>query len=349
MYLTAVACYGLLNKAAADSIVVGDVRISALSPTLVRIEPKGPKGFEDRSTFNVVGRGSFNASGLAISVLRNTTNGTWLATSAYHVFLPAEVHPEPLSCNPQEGTDAVHPTRVPAFPDGAQAKSLQACCALCSESPDCVAYTYKPNASTSHKAAKNCWPFSAVGSTTAAQGRVYGSVRLNPLQGVYVTAPAGQVLWSASAATPVQQNLLHWPSPMSADAYAFSDRPRFTVPAWGPTPVPQGTVVPPDTAHTNGYDFNNDVDGDTYVFLLGDDLGDWWASRGEFLSLTGPTPLLPDFAFGIWYTWYAAWHVVCMPWGPAALWPCAVPPAAPAAPAAPLAQVHQLHGDTGKA
>ena len=35
------------------------VRIQALSSTLVRVEPEGPKGFEDRSTFAVVGRDSF--------------------------------------------------------------------------------------------------------------------------------------------------------------------------------------------------------------------------------------------------------------------------------------------------
>jgi hypothetical protein len=40
------------------------------------------------------------------------------------------------------------------------------------------------------------------------------------------------------------------------------------------------------------------------VFLLGDSLASWYESRAEFLELTGPTPLLPDFAFGIWYTWY---------------------------------------------
>ena len=38
--------------------------------------------------------------------------------------------------------------------------------------------------------------------------------------------------------------------------------------------------------------------GDTYIFLLGDTLHSWYSSRAEFLVLTGPTPLLPDFTFG---------------------------------------------------
>jgi hypothetical protein len=48
------------------------------------------------------------------------------------------------------------------------------------------------------------------------------------------------------------------------------------------------------------------VDGDTYVFLLGDSLSSWRESRKEFIDLTGPTPLLPDFAFGTWFTRW--WH-----------------------------------------
>lgn len=65
------------------------------------------------------------------------------------------------------------------------------------------------------------------------------------------------------------------------------------------------------------------------MFLLGDDLDGWWKGRADFITLTGPTPLLPDFAYvealsslltyhvqcsytisyilvryGVWYTWY---------------------------------------------
>ena len=46
------------------------------------------------------------------------------------------------------------------------------------------------------------------------------------------------------------------------------------------------------------------VDGDTYVFIMGSTTG-WAASRKEFIALTGPTPVLPDWAFGVWFTW---WH-----------------------------------------
>eukprot|EP01046_Picozoa_sp_COSAG06_P086677 COSAG06_NODE_33248_length_493_cov_0.649746_1_plen_80_part_00 len=60
---------------------------------------------------------------------------------------------------------------------------------------------------------------------------------------------------------------------------------------------------------TNGYDFSNNVDHDTYIFLLGEDLESWHASRREFIALAGATPLLPDYAFGTWFTW---WHPFSM-------------------------------------
>ena len=47
------------------------------------------------------------------------------------------------------------------------------------------------------------------------------------------------------------------------------------------------------------------MNGDTYVFLLGNTLDDWHSSRREFVKVAGPTPVLPDYAFGTWFTW---WH-----------------------------------------
>lgn len=206
---------------ASDSVVVGNVRVTALSDTLVRIEPRGPKGFEDRTTFSVVGRDEFPL--LSIRTLNTSASGTWLGTSAYAVFIPA----------------------------------------------------------------------SGVGSTGLANATV--------------ATLDGRIIWegkNTGTASKVAPNALHWPSPLSASAYAFEDRPRFHVPEWGPTPIPKGSSVDPALLPTNGYDFQNDVVGDTYVFLLGSGLDGWWRSRGEFLTLAGPTPLLPDFAYGIWYTWY---------------------------------------------
>ena len=224
-----------LSVADAASVTVGDTRVTALSETLVRIEQKGPAGFFDEPSFNVVGRAGFD-DGLPISELNKSAAGTWLATSAYHVFVPAGAAP-----------------------------------AACTGS-DCT----------------------------------------STLSGATVATPSGKVLYKGANtftnASLVAANHLHWPSPLDAPSYAFNDFPRFTVPAWGPTPIPADAKVPADLVAMNGFDFTNNVDGDTYVFLLGEgSLEGWWKGRADFMTLTGPTPLLPDFAYGIWYTWYVVY------------------------------------------
>ena len=98
-------------------------------------------------------------------------------------------------------------------------------------------------------------------------------------------------------------NQLNWPSPTTATGYAFVDQPRFFVPEWGPAPMPKNASQ--DHASTNGYDYTNDVAGDTYLFLFPDKaLASWFHSRQELLTLTGPVPLLPDYAFGTWFTYW---------------------------------------------
>jgi hypothetical protein len=107
-----------------------------------------------------------------------------------------------------------------------------------------------------------------------------------------------------------KKNLLHWPSPGAASSYAIVDSPRFHVPDWGAAPCcPEGVTVPDYEASTNGYGYSNDVDGDTYVFLLGKGMDGWNAARAEFGRLTGPVPVLPDWAFGTWFTvWMGYWE-----------------------------------------
>ena len=40
----------VVGYATADSITVGDIRVTAMSSNLLRVEPKGPAGFENRTT-----------------------------------------------------------------------------------------------------------------------------------------------------------------------------------------------------------------------------------------------------------------------------------------------------------
>ncbi|CAJ1400869.1 unnamed protein product [Effrenium voratum] len=189
---------------AETEFVVGKVRVQALSPRLLRIEPQGPRGFEDRSTFTVQSR---EFQGVAMNKT-SSGQGVWLNSSFYSVLVDSKVR---------------------------------------------------------------------------------------------VFTPQGQIFDSASEAG----NLLHWPSPLKATSYALMDYPRFFVPDWGTVPIPEGAKVDPDLLATNGYDFRNNIRGDTYIFLLGQDLSAWSSARVEFLKLTGPCPLLPDFAYGTWFTY---WH-----------------------------------------
>ena len=191
-------------------VIVGAVRVQALSPTLVRVERKGPLGFEGRSTFMVVNR---TFTGVRTSA-RVTAAGTNITTAGGHYSV------------------------------------------LVRHDGSCL-------------------------------------VRGGEGQQVFDSA--------VNSSRTSTSNLLHWPSPLTAAAYAIEDRPRFVPPAWAPAPAPHGAAL----QNTSGYDFRNNVEGDVYIFLLGSSLDTWWASRAEFLHLTGPTPLLPDYAYG---TWFTRWH-----------------------------------------
>mmetsp|Transcript_4775 Transcript_4775/g.10527 ORF Transcript_4775/g.10527 Transcript_4775/m.10527 type:complete len:818 (+) Transcript_4775:39-2492(+) len=207
--------------AIADTEVVlhdGTLRVQALSPTLLRVEPRGPHGFEDRPTFAILNR-SF--PGIRIWKETEDDSGVELATDYYRIRLQAGVYWQVLN---NAGTEI----------------------------------------------------FNAIDDLSRAN-----------LQAGFYREP----------------NMLHWPSPLSAQSYAIVDAPRFTVPEWGPAPAPG--KLESEFRETNGFDFTNNVDGDTYVFLLGDSLGSWNAARQEFVHLFGPCPVLPTYAYGSWFT---QWH-----------------------------------------
>jgi hypothetical protein len=83
--------FGVLGGQAPTSVICDDVRIQLLSPSLVRIERKGSKGFEDRTTFNVVNRQIGNVSVQIKQVAENVE----IRTSRFVLRLPQ--HPTSLS------------------------------------------------------------------------------------------------------------------------------------------------------------------------------------------------------------------------------------------------------------
>eukprot|EP00929_Paragymnodinium_shiwhaense_P061784 TRINITY_DN30879_c0_g1_i1.p1 TRINITY_DN30879_c0_g1~~TRINITY_DN30879_c0_g1_i1.p1 ORF type:complete len:772 (-),score=157.04 TRINITY_DN30879_c0_g1_i1:278-2593(-) len=203
-------------------IILGETRVQALSPTLLRVELKGPRGFEDRPTFTVVDR---DFEGIPIWKDSESPLETVLSTGHYKVHLQKDA---------------------------------------------------------------------------GAYWQVYDR------QGTQVYDASNDLTQANINAGPSRvPNLLHWPSPMQGGSYGLVDFPRFTAPKWGTTPMPVDANVEEELRATNGFDFRNNVDWDVYVFLLGDSMETWSASRQEFLKLTGPVPLLPDYAYGTWFTrWY---------------------------------------------
>eukprot|EP01044_Picomonas_judraskeda_P022278 COSAG03_NODE_5497_length_1235_cov_1.510563_1_plen_320_part_00 len=218
-----------IHVPACSVVFVGAVRVTALSPRLLRIEPRGPLGFWNSTTFLVVNRSGF---GTGIPLRTESTNATHatLATDFYSVFL-------------------------------------------------------------------------AVGTSENGSVLIGASVAVN--NGGGTAEGSTKVVWSSPDLTSVSARL-HWPDPLQAPAYAIKDYPRFFVPPWGPTPIPQSHTsnVDPALVATNGYDFRQNVDGDVYVFLGLETMEGWAAGRADFIALGGPTPVLPDWAFGVWYTWW---------------------------------------------
>jgi hypothetical protein len=89
-----------------------------------------------------------------------------------------------------------------------------------------------------------------------------------------------------------------FPGPVSVDKiWILPDSPRIIPPEWGATPPPENYRNDP----CSGWDTANDAQ-DVYVFLL--EPGRYENFRGDFLKLTGPVPMPPLFAFGLWDSRY---------------------------------------------
>jgi hypothetical protein len=94
-------------------------------------------------------------------------------------------------------------------------------------------------------------------------------------------------------------NSLWLPAPADQPVvWSFADSPRLVPPPWGLTP-------PPKPMTNGGWDLGNPASGgtpDVYVFIP---RGDYRRLRKDFLKLTGPTEMMPLFAFGAFDSrWY---------------------------------------------
>ena len=77
--------FSALMTSVQASEIVGTVRVSFLSETLVRLEEKGPQGYCDEQTFHIPDRASFSE----VSAVRTEENGyVLLSTTSYTVYVP---------------------------------------------------------------------------------------------------------------------------------------------------------------------------------------------------------------------------------------------------------------------
>jgi len=110
------------------------------------------------------------------------------------------------------------------------------------------------------------------------------------LSKTYITSPSGGLLYRFDGTL---SNSVWLPGPSAHPAVlAFADTPRLIPPAAGLTPGRPGGSFP----QTSGWDANNDAP-DVYVFVPG---GSYQQLRKDFLRLTGPTEMVPLYAFGSW-------------------------------------------------
>ena len=108
---------------------------------------------------------------------------------------------------------------------------------------------------------------------------------------------AGNIIYTTKSMAAVPGKL-SGPEPAtvnSSTVLAISDSPRFVPPPQGATPPASGSS--PDKY--SNFDVLNNAP-DLYLFLASTSFA---AMRAEFLKLTGPVPVLPAWAFGLWFCW----------------------------------------------
>ncbi|HEY9510846.1 MAG TPA: TIM-barrel domain-containing protein [Verrucomicrobiae bacterium] len=114
------------------------------------------------------------------------------------------------------------------------------------------------------------------------------------LAGTYVASRSGEVLYKYNG---VLNNSAWLPSPSNLPSvFSFADTPRLIPPPGGVVPVPTNAPF----AVSSGWDTSNEA-ADVYIFVP----GSYPKLRKDFLKLTGPTEMIPLYAFGSWDSrWY---------------------------------------------
>lgn len=292
--------------ASASEVVIRNLRVQALSPTLVRVEHRGPLGYEDRNTFTIVNRSVW--SGVPILSVERGIDVSIIKTAYYQVEVSMSQDDTRSCYGAQRYTEVVGAEYVPEYPFGVPDTTQSECCALCLNHTMCAAWEWQPHTGNCYIVASGLGRGAStrVSDKTMGWADHTGAVRI-------LTADGSTVLYSVATLAEVS-SMLNFPAPAEVGpVYALRDAPRFVPPKWGATPMPEGYAGP--CKDTNGFDTRNDVP-DAYFILTGVGNGNGNGFRGAnaeeysrlrraVLELTGKIPRLPDYVFGTWFSW---WH-----------------------------------------
>lgn len=301
-------------------------RIQSLSATLIRVEREGLLGFVDNNTNLVVNRKIFK--GVPLTIVSSNASMAVLSTQYYTIQLVSHSLAQLVSSSltssgscrethTYQNYTLVDYTMSKDYKGGVANQTYESCCVLCDDhaqiknQSDCTAFIYKPDT-------KYCYPVSRYQWIKPQKGEVIGIQKIPPPipPSVQMTILVnGTNVWNGDVPDNVPYQL-ELPSPADVyndpkyRAWAVRDGPLFIPPTWGATPPPSDVDLGPLT-NTSGFDTRIHTGADAYVFLIpgagsasSAAKAGYISFRSEFLSLTGPVPLLPDWAWGLWFTWF---------------------------------------------
>ncbi len=129
---------------------------------------------------------------------------------------------------------------------------------------------------------------------TTSKCKIELAKNFNSLEGIFVQLKNGKNQYRFKTIPALDFE----PGPDTNDQiWILPDNPRLVPPEWGAAPPPENFK---DDA-TSGWDTTNNAE-DVYVFII--ESGHYNSFRKDFLKLTGPTPMPPLFAFGLWNSRY---------------------------------------------
>lgn len=291
-------------------VVLGNTRVTVLTPTLLRIEVRASVHlpFDDRPTLQVVNRAlpvpPFTVARVNATAARITTSVLTLTV--------ADVAPVNGTCaGATPGFDAGRPTRTPRYPQGLNNVTQAGCCAACNADPDCTAWVFAPAG-----AAGQCWPLVASGGKVPAPGRVFGG-EASPVDGgvsVSFVGPGGaEVVWAPGAADSANLNGTYsaldcYSTPMQCnDEYNSKLLPGLLSRAgWAAVDDSRSARLVPAPNSPAGIPtwWSLEALPSFDVYFQANPALDYKAAIGEWASVLGRPAMLPRSAFGVWWSRY---------------------------------------------